>query len=115
MVKWWDRFWGAVWFVGSVAIAYLATRYVIHNATPAYLGVAGRYTLVAFAFLTAMLIGMAVLSLVVLGAITGFERLFARLGRPLRRPVPSPPDAGPPAGSDERAVPDGALANAARE
>ena len=117
VVKWWDRFWGVVWFVGSVWIGYLAARYVLLNATPAYLGAFGRYTLIAFAFLTAMLIGMAILSLAVMGVTIGLERLFVRLGRPLRRPAPAPapPAAGRTSGSDEPPVSDGALAGAARE
>ena len=38
MVKWWDRFWGAAWVVGSAWIGYETARWFALNATPSDLG-----------------------------------------------------------------------------
>ena len=84
-VKWWDRFWGAVWVLGSLWVAYQTARWFALNASPADLGPL-RYALVAFAFVFGLLIGMALLSLAIIGVTVGLERLFARLGLVVRRP-----------------------------
>ena len=84
-VRWWDRLWGAVWVLGSLWAAYQTARWFALNAAPADLGPL-RYALVAFAFLFGLLIGMALLSLAIIGVTVGLERLFARLGHPMRRP-----------------------------
>lgn len=88
LVTWWDRFWGAVWLLGSVWIAYLTARWFAEHATPSDLG-ALRWGLIAFAALFGLLIGMFGLSLAVIGIMSGLEKLLARLGRPLPRP-PAP-------------------------
>ena len=84
-VRWWDRLWGAVWVLGSLWVAYQTARWFALNASPADLGPL-RYALVAFAFVFGLLVGMALLSLAIIGVTVGLERLFARLGFPLRRP-----------------------------
>jgi hypothetical protein len=89
VVKWWDRFWGAVWMVGSVAAAYLTGRWFAENAAPADLG-GLRYGLIVFSGLFGLLVGAFVLSIAVIGITTGVEWLFARAGHPLRPPAPSP-------------------------
>lgn len=86
MVKWWDRGWGALWVVGSAIIAFKTARWFAVNASPADLGPL-RYGLIVFAFLFGMLVGMAVLSLAIIGVMVAFERLFAAIGRPLKRPA----------------------------
>ena len=98
MVRWWDRFWGAVWVVGSAWIGYETARWFALNATPSDLGPL-RYALVAFAFIFGLLLGMVGLSLAIIGATVGLERLFATLGHPLQRPAPQAPapEHGPPA------------------
>src|SRR3712207_6666156 len=90
LVVWWDRFWGAVWLLGSLWIAYLTARWFADHATPSDLG-ALRWGLIAFAALSGLLLGMFGLSLAVIGITSGLEKLFARLGRPLPRPpAPTP-------------------------
>lgn len=89
MVKWWDRFWGAAWMVGSAAVAYLTARWFAENASPADLG-GLRYGLIVFSGLFGLLIGAFVLSIAVIGITTGVEWLLARAGFPLRPPAPSP-------------------------
>jgi hypothetical protein len=110
VVKWWDRFWGAVWVAGSAWIGYETARWFALNATPADLGPL-RYALVAFAFIFGLLLGMAGLSLAIIGATVGLERLSAALGHPLQRPAPSAPaqapsaDTTPPLDSDSATAP----------
>ncbi|MGN6812261.1 MAG: hypothetical protein ACTHMP_15435 [Thermomicrobiales bacterium] len=107
MVKWWDRFWGAVWSVGSLAIAYFTGRWFAHNAAPADLG-GLRYGLIVFATLFGWLVGAFCLSMVVIGITSGLERIFAKLGHPFVRPPLSATEAlagmrtgaAPPAASD---------------
>jgi hypothetical protein len=89
VVKWWDRFWGAAWMVGSAAVAYLTGRWFAENAAPADLG-ALRYGLIVFSALFGLLVGAFVLSLTVIGITTGIEWLFARAGHPMRPPAASP-------------------------
>ena len=84
-VKWWDRFWGAVWVLGSAGVAYWTARWFALNAARPGLGPL-RYGLVAFAFLFGLLVGMALLSLAIIGLTVVLERLFARLGVPVVRP-----------------------------
>lgn len=86
MVKWWDRFWGAVWSIGSLAIAYFTGRWFAHNAAPADLG-GLRYGLIAFAALFGWLVGAFCLSMLVIGITSGLERGFAKLGHPFVRPA----------------------------
>ncbi|HEX5505889.1 MAG TPA: hypothetical protein VFW96_24945 [Thermomicrobiales bacterium] len=90
MAKWWDRFWGAVWTIGSFVVAYETARWFALHASPPYLG-ALRYPLLVFAFLFGLLVGMAVLSAVIIGVTMGLERLFAALGLPLRQLQPLHP------------------------
>ncbi len=106
MVKWWDRFWGAVWMLGSVWIAYQTARWFsdMERAAPAELG-GLRYGLIAFAFLFGLLVGAFLLSIVVLGLTAGGEWLLARLGRPLPRPAREGA-AARPAGAPAPAAPD---------
>jgi hypothetical protein len=85
VVKWWDRFWGAVWSIGSLAIAYFTGRWFAHNAAPADLG-GLRYGLIAFAALFGWLVGAFCLSMLVIGITSGLERGFAKLGHPFVRP-----------------------------
>jgi hypothetical protein len=89
VVKWWDRFWGAVWMVGSAATAYLTGRWFAENAAPADLG-GLRYGLIVFSGLFGLLVGAFVLSLAVIGITTGVEWLLARAGHPLRPLAASP-------------------------
>lgn len=91
MVKWWDRFWGAVWIGGSLAIAYLTARWLAVDVELPDYG-PWRYVLVAFAFLFGLLLGMFGLSVAVIAITTALERLLARLGRPLRRPAAATPE-----------------------
>lgn len=93
MVKWWDRFWGAVWIVGSGVIAYLTARWFATNASPSDLG-GLRYGLIAFSGLFGLLVGAFLLSLAIIGIMGGIEALLARAGRPVRRPVPADNGAG---------------------
>src|SRR4051812_19297263 len=106
VVKWWDRFWGAVWMVGSAAAAYLTGRWFAENAAPADLG-GLRYGLIVFSGLFGLLVGAFVLSLAVIGITSGVEWLLARAGHPLRPLAASPlaiaPDAPAPV---EAATPD---------
>ena len=88
MAKWWDRFWGAVWMVGSVLIAYLTGRWIAVNSAPADLG-SLRYGLIAFSSLFGLLVGAFCLSIAVIGITSGIEYLLARWGYPLRPPQPS--------------------------
>lgn len=90
MAKWWDRFWGAVWTIGSVVVAYETARWFSLHASPSNLG-ALRYPLLVFAFLFGLLVGMAALSAVIIGVTMGLERLFAALGLPLRQLQPLHP------------------------
>lgn len=92
MVKWWDRFWGAVWIIGSVATAYLTARWFAINASPADLG-GLRYGLIAFSGLFGLLIGAFILSIATVGIMGGVEALLARAGRPVRRPPPADKEA----------------------
>ena len=118
-VRWWDRLWGAVWVLGSLWVAYQTARWFALNASPADLGPL-RYALVAFAFVFGLLVGMALLSLAIIGVTVGLERLFARLGFPLRRPdrpagLPGvgdpPPHLAPPSVGHEASLgTDGSLA-----
>lgn len=108
MAKWWDRFWGAVWTIGSVVVAYGTARWFALHASPSNLG-ALRYPLLVFAFLFGLLVGMAALSAVIIGVTMGLERLFAALGLPLRQlqPLhPGKPDGAAPAEQPERAAAD---------
>lgn len=86
MVKWWDRFWGALWALGSAYIAFETARWFATNASPADLGPL-RYGLIVFAFLFGLLLGMAVLSLLTIGIMVVLERLAGALGHPFNRPV----------------------------
>lgn len=88
MVKWWDRFWGALWAIGSAYIAFRTARWFATNASPADLGPL-RYGLIVFAFLFGLLLGMAVLSLLTIGIMVVLERLAGALGHPFNRPVPA--------------------------
>ena len=88
VVKWWDRFWGAVWMVGSVLIAYLTGRWFAANAAPADLG-GLRYGLIASSGLFGLLVGAFCLSLAIIGITSGIEYLLARWGHPLRPPQPT--------------------------
>lgn len=88
VVKWWDRFWGAVWMIGSLLIAYLTGRWFAVNASPADLG-GLRYGLIVFSGLFGLLIGAFCLSIAVIGITSGIEYLLARWGYPLRPPQPS--------------------------
>lgn len=88
MVKWWDRFWSAVWFLGSLAIAYLTARWFATNAAPADLG-GLRYGLIVFSGIFGLLIGALVISIVSIGIMTGVEALLARAGHPVQRPQPT--------------------------
>lgn len=85
-IKWWDRFWGAVWMVGSAWVAYATGRWFADNASPADLG-GLRYGLIAFSGLFGLLVGAFCLSLLVIGITSGIEYLFARAGHPLRPPA----------------------------
>ena len=93
MVKWWDRFWGAVWMIGSVATAYLTARWFAINASPADLG-GLRYGLIAFSGLFGLLVGAFLLSIATIGIMGGIEALLARAGRPVRRQPPADKEAG---------------------
>jgi hypothetical protein len=86
VVKWWDRFWGAVWVIGSLAIAYFTGRWFAHNAAPVDLG-GLRYGLIVFATLFGWLVGAFCLSMVVIGITSGLEKVFAKLGHPFVRPA----------------------------
>jgi hypothetical protein len=92
VVKWWDRFWGAAWMVGSAGAAYLTARWFAINATPSDLG-GLRYGLIVFSGLFGLLVGAFCLSILVIGITTGVERLLARAGYPLRPPI-LPEEAG---------------------
>ncbi|HET8632158.1 MAG TPA: hypothetical protein VFL91_32430 [Thermomicrobiales bacterium] len=87
VAKWWDRFWGAVWTIGSLFAAFKTAQWFAHNAAPSDLG-ALRYPLLVFAFLFGLLVAMAILSAVIIGVTIGLERLFAALGLPLRQLQP---------------------------
>lgn len=91
MVKWWDRFWGAVWIVGSFWIAYQSALWFnnMERAAPADLG-GLRYGLIGSAFIFGLLVGALLLSIAVIGVTIGFEWLFSKLGMPLRRPASKP-------------------------
>jgi hypothetical protein len=107
VAKWWDRFWGAVWTIGSFFAAFKTAQWFAHNAAPSNLG-ALRYPLLVFAFLFGLLVAMAILSAVIIGVTIGLERLFAALGLPLRqlRPlVPGKPDQAAQPEQDERDEP----------
>ena len=91
MIKWWDRFWGAVWMLGSLVVAYLTARWFATNAAPADLG-GLRYGLIAFAGLFGLLVGALLLSIASIGIMTGVEALLARAGHPVRRPLPTGSD-----------------------
>lgn len=123
VVKWWDRFWGAVWMLGSVWIAYQTARWfnAMERAAPAELGVL-RYGLLAFAFLFGLLVGAFLLSIAVIGLTTGCEWLLARLGKPLPRPAREAGAAQPADGAPVPAAPgasspatDAALAESASD
>lgn len=88
VVKWWDRFWGALWAIGSAYIAFKTARWFATNASPADLGPL-RYGLIGFAFLFGLLLGMAVLSLLTIGIMVALERLASALGHPFNRPMPA--------------------------
>jgi hypothetical protein len=88
VVKWWDRFWGAAWMVGSAAIAYATGRWMAANAAPEALG-GLRYGLIAFTGLFGLLVGAFCLSVAIIGITTGIEYLLARWGYPLRPPQPT--------------------------
>jgi hypothetical protein len=88
VAKWWDRFWGAVWMIGSVLIAYLTGRWIAANSAPADLG-SLRYGLIAFSSLFGLLVGAFCLSLAIIGVTSGVEYLLARWGYPLRPPQAS--------------------------
>ncbi len=88
VVKWWDRFWGAVWIIGSLAVAYLTARWFATNAAPADLG-GLRYGLIAFSGLFGLLVGALLLSIASIGIMSGVEALLARAGYPLERPKPT--------------------------
>ena len=85
MVKWWDRFWGMVWFVGSAASAYWTARWFAVNASPADLG-GLRYGLIAFSGLFGLLVGAFLTSIAVIGITSGIEARSARAGYPFLRP-----------------------------
>jgi hypothetical protein len=89
VVKWWERFWGLVWMVGTLAIAYVTARWMAANAAPLDLG-SLRYGLIGTAGLFGLLLGALTVSLIVIGLMSLLERLLARAGYPLR-----PPDALP--------------------
>ena len=91
MIKWWDRFWGAVWMVGSLVVAYLTARWFATNAAPADLG-GLRYGLIAFSGLFGLLVGALLLSIASIGIMSGVEALLARTGHPVRRPQPAESD-----------------------
>lgn len=110
MVAWWDRFWGAVWMVGSLLVAYLTARWFATNAAPADLG-GLRYGLIVFSGLFGLLVGAFCLSLAVIGVTSGIEYLLARAGHPLRpaqataeTPIVAIVDAPDPAAGAEPAV-----------
>lgn len=105
MVKWWDRLWGAVWIVGSIAAAYLTGRWFAQHAAPADLG-ALRYGLVAFSALFGLLVGALLLSIAVIGVTSGIEWLLKRAGYPLRpEPIADPARADDPAADEPAAEP----------
>jgi hypothetical protein len=104
VAKWWDRFWGAVWMVGSVLIAYATGKWMAANSAPADLG-GLRYGLIAFSSLFGLLVGAFCLSLAVIGITTGIEYLLARAGFPLRPPQPSIVAIGPDLETAESAEP----------
>jgi hypothetical protein len=104
VAKWWDRFWGAVWMVGSVLIAYATGKWMAANSAPADLG-GLRYGLIAFSSLFGLLVGAFCLSLAVIGITTGIEYLLARAGFPLRPPQPSIVAIGPESDTYEAATP----------
>jgi hypothetical protein len=111
VAKWWDRFWGAAWMVGSVLIAYLTGRWIAVNSAPADLG-SLRYGLIAFSSLFGLLVGAFCLSLAVIGITSGIEYLLARWGYPLRPPQlsilaigPDEPAADPIADTPAEGVP----------
>jgi hypothetical protein len=95
VVKWWDRFWSAVWMIGSAVCAYVAGRWVAVNASPADLG-GLRYGLIAFSGLFGLLVGAFCLSIAVIAVTTGLEWLFAKAGHPFHRPAPERPEMLPP-------------------
>lgn len=103
MVKWWERFWGAVWMVGTVAIAYAAARWMAANAAPLDLGTL-RYGLIATAGLFGLLLGALTVSLIVIGLMSGLERVAARLGYPLRDPNSPAPAHDAPDDTDTAAA-----------
>lgn len=100
MAKWWDRFWGAVWVVGSLWIAYATGRWMAVNSAPADLG-SLRYPLIVVSSLFGLLVGSFCLSLAVIGVTTGIEYLLARAGFPLRPPQPSIVAIGPDTPANE--------------
>ena len=110
-IKWWDRFWGAVWMVGSVLVAYATGRWFADNASPADLG-GLRYGLIGFSALFGLLVGAFCLSLLVIGITSGIEHLFARAGHPLRPPVDA---VGPSESVGQVGGPDGGELPAAAE
>lgn len=114
MVKWWDRFWGAVWMLGSLGTAYLTGRWFADHAAPADLG-GLRYGLIAFSGLFGLLVGAFLLSIAVIGVTTGIEWLLARAGFPLRPSVSlaiGEPAAPQPEAQDDAATADGPDAEA---
>ena len=101
MVKWWERFWGLVWMIGTVAIAYAAGRWMAANAAPLDLG-SLRYGLIGAAALFGLLLGALTVSLIVIGLMSLLERGFARLGYNLR-PAGLPPLEGAASATDPAA------------
>ncbi len=91
VIKWWERFWGAVWIIGSMGTAYWAARWMALNAAPVDLG-AFRYGLIAFSGLLGWLVGAFVLSLTTIAIMSGLEFLLARVGINLRPPAPVQPE-----------------------
>jgi len=103
VVKWWDRFWGAVWILGSVGAAYLTGRWFALYAAPANLGVL-RYGLVAFSALFGLLVGALLISVAVIGITSGVEWLLRRVGHPLRPDAPTAPPSAVAGGDESEAV-----------
>jgi hypothetical protein len=109
VVKWWDRFWSVIWFVGSGLAAYWTARWFAVNASPADLG-GLRYGLIAFSGLFGLLIGAFLTSIAVIGLTSGIEALFARAGHPFRRPpLEGPTFVAPEAQESPESTPAAAL------
>lgn len=92
MLKWWERFWAALWFAGSALVAYLTAQWWAEHAMPSNLGYQ-RYGLLVFAGLLGWLVGALLFSIAIVLLMTVLEFILARFGLRLRPPAPPPAEA----------------------